>query len=77
VSAIARAGRDGLEILMNGAPTLVPPRTTVESLVEMAGIERRGVAVAVDGQVVPRSAWAGVELVDGAQVEIVGAAAGG
>ncbi|NHN57331.1 sulfur carrier protein ThiS [Calidifontibacter sp. DB0510] len=36
-----------------------------------------GVALAVDGSVVPRSLWATTELADGQQVELVTAVQGG
>jgi sulfur carrier protein len=55
----------------------VPPSTTLDALVTLVGIERRGVAIAVDGQVVPRSAWSSSTLAAGSRVEIVSAAAGG
>lgn len=67
----------GLEILVNGDPRVVPPSTTLDALVTLVGIERRGVAIAVDGQVVPRSAWSSSTLAAGSRVEIVSAAAGG
>ena len=38
---------------------------------------RRGVAVAVDGEVVPRSGWEGTNLRDGQRVEVVEAIQGG
>jgi sulfur carrier protein len=38
---------------------------------------RRGVAVAVDGEVVPRSEWDSTELADGARVEVLQAVQGG
>ena len=38
---------------------------------------RRGVAVAVDGEVVPRSGWDGTSLRDGQRVEVVEAIQGG
>jgi sulfur carrier protein len=41
------------------------------------GLDARGVAVAVDGQVVPRSQWAATPLVDGSHVEVVNAIQGG
>jgi sulfur carrier protein len=41
------------------------------------GADARGVAVAVDGEVVPRSQWSGWALTDGARVEVVGAIQGG
>jgi sulfur carrier protein len=50
---------------------------TVADLLERLGIEPRGVAVAVDGEVVRRADWATTLLHDGTSVEIVTAAAGG
>jgi sulfur carrier protein len=38
---------------------------------------RRGVAVAVNGEVIPRSAWATAGLRDGDRVEVLTAAQGG
>ena len=42
-----------------------------------AGSHRRGIAVAVDGEVVPRSEWDKTTLQEGQQVEVVGAIQGG
>jgi sulfur carrier protein len=42
-----------------------------------AAAEIRGVAVAVDGEVVPRSSWESTQLRDGQKVEVVGAIQGG
>ena len=52
---------------------------TVAAVVERAGVggERRGVAVAVDGEVVPRGEWRRTELAEGQRVEILGAIQGG
>jgi sulfur carrier protein len=50
---------------------------TVEQLVERLGVEVRGVAVALDGEVLRRSLWASTPVLDGAAVEIVTAVAGG
>lgn len=66
-----------LEVVVNGEPCVVPASTTLNGLVALVGIERRGVAIAVDGQVVPRSKWPDSALANGARVEIVTAAAGG
>jgi sulfur carrier protein len=41
------------------------------------GPDARGVAVAVDGEVVPRSRWGELTLADGARVEVVDAIQGG
>jgi sulfur carrier protein len=46
----------------------------VRSLVEQA---ERGVAVALDGDVVPRSAWESTMLRDGARLEVLRAVQGG
>jgi sulfur carrier protein len=50
---------------------------SVEELLQRRDIETRGVAVAIDGEVVPRSTWAITRIRDGATVEILTAAAGG
>jgi sulfur carrier protein len=41
------------------------------------GEEPRGVAVALDGEVLPRASWSSQRLDDGARVEVVGAIQGG
>jgi len=67
-------------IIVNGTPREAPAGATVAELVgELDGIPQdgRGIAVAVDGEVVPRGAWAASALHDGARVEIVGAVQGG
>jgi sulfur carrier protein len=50
---------------------------SVAELVATLGIDSRGVAVALDGEVVRRSAWDVTAVPEGANVEIVTAAAGG
>lgn len=50
---------------------------SVEELIARVGIDPRGVAVAIDGEVVRRSEWSTTRVGDGASVEIVTAAAGG
>ena len=49
-----------MNIVLNGAPRQVEERTTVAALVREVGGDRadgRGMAVAVDANVVPRSEW--------------------
>ena len=58
----------------------MPDRLTVAELVRelgAGGADGRGVAVAVEAQVVPRSEWDGVELSEGQRVEVLGAIQGG
>ena len=69
-----------MNIIFNGTPRQVADRITVAGLVRevsAGGADGRGVAVAVDAAVVPRSAWDEVELADGQRVEVVGAIQGG
>jgi sulfur carrier protein len=66
-------------IHVNGqAREIVPPALLSDVLDLPEGtFTRRGVAVAVNGQVIPRSQHASTELTDGARVEIVTAVQGG
>jgi sulfur carrier protein len=50
---------------------------SVAELVRRLDIEPRGVAVAIDGDVVRRSEWEHVLIADGNVIEIVTAVAGG
>lgn len=66
-----------MSVTVNGEERLLDGPTTVAELVDELCGSRRGIAVALDGEVVPRSAWSVTQLVAGHRVEIVGAAAGG
>jgi sulfur carrier protein len=69
-----------MKIMVNGSEREVPEHITVADLVRGMPEGRgngRGVAVAVEAEVVPRSAWAGVELSEGQRVEVLGAIQGG
>jgi thiazole synthase len=68
-----------MRIELNGEPRLVGEGATLADLVREAGAapEGRGVAVAVDGEVVPRGEWRTVVLRDGQQVEVLAAIQGG
>ena len=68
-----------MTIELNGRPTEVPAGSRVGDAVSRAGADpqRRGVAVAVNGEVVPRSEWDRTELQPGQRVEVVGAIQGG
>ena len=50
---------------------------TVAELVQRLSIEPRGIAVAIDGDVVRRSDWNTTSIEDGSAIEIVTAVAGG
>jgi sulfur carrier protein len=65
-------------ISVNGAPREVSAGTRlVEVLDRSTGDLPRGVAVAVNGAVVPRAKIGQIELTEGARVEIVTAVQGG
>ena len=64
---------------LNGEERQVADAATVADAVVLAGVERpeRGVAVAVEGEVVPRGEWDERVLSDGESVEVVHAVQGG
>lgn len=66
-------------ILLNGEQTNIDAGTTVEQLLGRLDVppQARGVAVAVDAEVVPRTQWPQTVVADGAQVEVVTAIQGG
>ena len=66
-------------ILVNGSRTEIAEGATVVDLLGRLDVpvEARGVAVAVDAEVVPRGAWATTPLPEGAQVEVLTAIQGG
>ena len=67
-------------ITVNGAPNgLVRPGSTVRALLDVLGLDEaaRGVAVAVDAEVVPRAEWATATLGADARVEVLNAVQGG
>jgi sulfur carrier protein len=51
--------------------------STLAALMAEHGVPSRGVAVAVDGTVVPRASWATVALLEGSRVEVLTAVQGG
>jgi sulfur carrier protein len=67
-----------MRVFVNGEQRSVPEGATVAALVaESAPAGERGVAVAVDAEVVPRSEWDETLLSEGQRVEILAAIQGG
>lgn len=66
-------------ISLNGRPAEVPIPGTIEGILRELGLahDARGVAVAVDGEVIPRAQWGGCAIVDGARIEVLTAMQGG
>jgi sulfur carrier protein len=67
------------EVLLNGERTSLPEGATAADAVRASGApaSARGVAVALDGEVVPRAEWHTTALCDGGRVEILNAVQGG
>jgi sulfur carrier protein len=65
--------------LVNGEPRPVVAGTTVAGLIEELGHDPsgRGVAAALNGEVVPRTEWPTTGVGDGDKVEILTAIGGG
>ena len=68
-----------VSVRINGERRELPDGATVASVVESLpnAPQGRGVAVAVEGEVVPRAQWPDTELDEGATVEVVAAVQGG
>jgi sulfur carrier protein len=66
-------------IWLNGERTQLPSGAKLADAVAAAGAapDRRGIAVALDGEVVPRGRWDETSLEDGQHVEVVQAVQGG
>jgi sulfur carrier protein len=66
-----------MNVLVNGRPTELESGATVESVLAVLDVPDRGVAVAVDAEVVPRGQWPERQLSEGARVEVLRAIQGG
>lgn len=66
-----------MELIVNGVARRLPAGTTVAELVGTVTAQNRGVAVAVNGEVVPRTGWSATSLAEGDRVEVLTAAQGG
>jgi sulfur carrier protein len=68
-----------MRVFLNGDPAELEAGATVQAVLEVLELpaEGRGVAVAVDSEVVPRGRWSEHELNEDARVEIVRAVQGG
>ena len=67
-----------LSIRLNGEPAEVSA-TALEEVLALLGIDstRRGVAVAVNGSVVPRRDWPTTDISPGDDIEVINAVQGG
>jgi sulfur carrier protein len=68
-----------VNVTVNGEARELPAGATVASVVDLLDMTpgARGVAVALDGEVVTRSQWPQTQVREGALVEVVAAIQGG
>ena len=66
-----------MTLTVNGDPRELLPGTTLAELVTQLVPSAQGVAAAINGEVVPRRAWAATALAERDQVEVVTAVQGG
>ena len=68
-----------MKVLLNGETAELSDGATVQAAVDSLDLPAagRGVAVAVDAEVVPRTEWESHELQEGARVEVLRAIQGG
>jgi sulfur carrier protein len=78
VSEPGPVGRGAVTVVqVNGTPWHGPAVITLTQLVAEWSRSPKGIAVALNGEVVPKSLWEVTRLSPGDRVEIVTAAAGG
>lgn len=66
-----------MRIVVNGEAREAAEGSTLADVLSGAGVPERGVAVAVDDQVVRRADWPRHRLTEGARVEVLTAVQGG
>ena len=66
-----------MQVWINGKPGELADDARVPDALTLLGVPQAGVAVAVDGAVVPRAAWPDTVLTDGARLEVLTAVQGG
>ena len=68
-----------MRVLINGQSRELPAGATVQTIVATLPDtpQGRGMAVALDGEVVPRGRWDSTQLDEGARLEVVVAVQGG
>jgi sulfur carrier protein len=66
-----------VHLLVNGDSRSVPSDSTLAELIDALGLQTRRIAIAVNRDVVPRSAFATHRLAAGDRIEILEAVGGG
>lgn len=66
-----------MQVVINGEPRRLAGEISLAAAVGLLTSAPSGVAVAVNGEVVRRAAWATTQLADGDQIEVLTAVQGG
>lgn len=66
-----------MQLIVNGSREEIASAATVQFLLDQLGLEKNRLAVEVNGEIVPRSAFNNHVLQDGDSIEIVQAIGGG
>jgi sulfur carrier protein len=66
-----------MEVVINGLPRQVADEMSLAHAVSLLTTSARGVAAAVNGEVVRRAAWESTRLAAGDRVEVITAVQGG
>ncbi|OZM82646.1 sulfur carrier protein ThiS [Pseudonocardia sp. MH-G8] len=66
-----------MQVWINGEQRELADGARVRDALVALGAPQNGVAVAVDGEVVPRAEWPSAALADGARIEVLTAVQGG
>ncbi|MSP86408.1 MAG: sulfur carrier protein ThiS [Methylotenera sp.] len=67
-----------MQLMINGKPrSFEGPTFSVANLVASLNLEGKRLAIECNGEIVPRSQFASTQLLEGDQLEIVGAVGGG
>jgi sulfur carrier protein len=74
---MSEPGVHHVSVTVNGEPRVLTGSPTVAEVVAAEVASVRGVAVAVNAALVPRSTWASTAVADGDRIELLRAAQGG
>ena len=69
--------KEGMQIIVNNKTMELAEESTLSTLAETLRLPEKGVAVAVNNQMIPREEWSAMRLQEQAQVVVIKAACGG
>ena len=69
--------KERMQIIVNNKAMEMAEGSTLSTLAEALRLPEKGVAVAVNNQMIPREEWSATRLQEGAQIVVIKAACGG